>query len=231
MNTPGLIRLSLLLILPLSVVAAESYQSLAEITNTVKQFIQSENSLDEDSEVAIGRLDPRLRLKSCDEPLHSFFPQASRNTKTTVGVRCPGSNPWTIYVSATISRVDKVLVARLHLRRGSQIKASDFDFKEYDLNRLKYGYFTDLKQILGKTLKRHLNQGAVLTPSAIAISKVIKRGESVSILAETAGITIRAKGQALEAGGIGDIIRVKNLNSKKEIEARITGPGQVKVDL
>jgi len=231
MSTLGLIRLSLLLILPLSAVAADSYQSLSEITNTVKEFIQGEYSLDERSEVEIGRLDPRLRLKPCGKPLRSFFPQASRNTKTTVGVRCPGPHAWTIYVSATISQIDKVLVARQHLRRGSQIKADDFDFKDYDLNRLKYGYFTDLKQVLGKTLKRHLNQGAVLTPSVIAINKVIKRGERVTILAETAGITIRAKGQALEAGGIGDIIRVKNLNSKKEIEARITGPGQVKVDL
>lgn len=231
MRIPSLTLLFLLTIPPFSAGAADSYQSLAEITRTVKQYIVSEYALDENSGVEIGRLDPRLRLKPCGKPLQAFFPQNSRNTKTTVGVRCSGPNPWTIYVSAKISQIAQVLVARQHIRRGSQIQANHFELKEYDLNRLQYGYITDIKEVLGKTLKRHLNQGAVLTPSAITISKVIKRGENVTILAETSGITIRAKGQALEAGGIGDIIRVKNLKSKKEIEARITGPGQVKVDL
>lgn len=223
----------LLLLLSLlgTAAAAQPYQSLSEIKRTVEQFIHSEYKLDASSSVEIGRLDPRLRLRSCGQALQTFFPQASRKSNTTVGVRCPGAKPWTIYVSAKISQIAKVLVARQHLRRGSLIRADDFELKRYDINRLQYGYYTDLKEVLGKTLKRHLNLGAVLTPTAIAVSKVIKRGESVSILAETKGITIRAKGKALEAGGIGDIIRVKNLNSKREIEARVTGPGQVKVDL
>ncbi|MDH5184553.1 MAG: flagellar basal body P-ring formation chaperone FlgA [Gammaproteobacteria bacterium] len=223
--------LILLLTQPSTTVAAEAYQSLTDITHTVEQFILSEYKLDAKSAVEIGRLDPRLRLKPCEQALQAFFPQASRKSKTTVGVRCTGPKTWTIYVSATISQVAKVLVARQHIPSGSLIKADDFEFKEYDINRLRYGYYTDLQAVLGKPLKRHLNHGAILTPSSIAVSKVIKRGESVSILAETGGISIRAKGQALEAGGIGDIIRVKNLKSKREIEARITGPGQVKVDL
>jgi len=211
--------------------SAEPFQSLTEINQAVESFIHSKYELDANSTVKIGRLDPRLRLKPCGQALETFFPQSTRKTKTTVGVRCPGPKTWTIYVSAKISQIAKVLVARQHIRRNSLIRAEDFELKEYDLNRLRYGYYTDLKEVLGKSLKRHLNRGAVLTPAAIAASKVIKRGESVSILAQTGGITIRAKGQALEAGGIGDIIRVKNLNSKREIEARITGPGQVKVDL
>lgn len=225
------LTLILLLSQPGMVLAADSYQSLTEINQTVESFIHSQYKLDANSTVTIGRLDPRLRLKTCGQALQAFFPQATRKSKTTVGVRCPGPKTWTIYVSAKISQIAKVLVASQHIRRGSLVKADDFELKEYDLNRLRYGYYTDLQEVLGKSLKRHLNRGAVLTPAAIATNKVIKRGESVSILAETGGITIRAKGQALEAGGIGDIIRVKNLNSKREIEARVTGPGQVKVDL
>ena len=211
--------------------ATESYHSLADITHTVEQHILKSYELNENSSVEIGQLDPRMRLRSCGQPLEAFFPQGSRNSKTTVGVRCPGPNAWTIYVSASIRQMAKVLVARTHIRRGTAINAADFELKEYDLNRLQYGYYTDLKQVSGQVLKRHLNKGAVLTPAAVAANKVVKRGEGVSILAETGGISIRAKGEALESGGIGDIIRVKNLNSNKEIEARITGPGQVKVDL
>ena len=211
---------------------ADEIQSLESIRQAARQVVatQFNQAVGSSTEIEIGSLDPRLRLPKCSQPLETFFPQGKRGSKVTVGVRCSEPKKWTIYVSAEIHQIVQVLVAQQYLRRGSLIRSEDFALKKMDLNQLKYGYFTDFNEVSGKSLKRHLNQGAVLTPAAIAVTKVVKRGEHVTIVAETGGISVQAAGQALEDGGLGDIIRVKNLNSRKEIEARVEGPGRVKID-
>jgi flagella basal body P-ring formation protein FlgA len=209
---------------------ADEIQSLKSIRETARQVVAAQYGQSA-TDIEIGSLDPRLRLPKCSQPLETFFPQEKRGNKLTVGVRCTQPKKWTIYVTAEIHQIIQVLVAKEYLRRGSILHSEDLVPKKMDLNQLKYGYFTDINEVLGKTLKRHLNRGAVLTPSAIAVTKVIKRGERVTIVAETGGISVHAAGQALEDGGLGDIIRVRNLNSRKEIEARVVGPGRVKIDL
>lgn len=206
-------------------------QSLDSIREAARQLIASQYPAGEaDTRIEIGSLDPRLRLSKCSQPLETFFPQGSRSHRPTVGVRCSAPKKWTIYVSAEVHQMVTVWVASDYLPRGSLIQQQDFTQKQMDLSQLRYGYYTDFNEVSGKTLKRHLARGAVLTPAAIAITKVIKRGEHVTIIAETGGIMVRAAGQALEDGGVGDIIRVKNLNSRKVIEARVDGPGRVKIN-
>jgi flagella basal body P-ring formation protein FlgA len=221
-----LLATSLLAVLPLQ---AGEIQSLDAIREAVRQQVASQYN-QAGTEITIGTLDPRLRLSKCSQPLQTFFPQGRRGSRMTVGVRCQAPKRWTIYVTAQIHQRVQALVAKEYLRRGRILSREDLVPKQFELNQLKFGYFTDINEVLGKTLKRHLNRGAVLTPSNIVVTKVIKRGERVSIIAETGGISVRASGEALEDGGLGDIIRVKNLNSKKVIEARIEAPGRVKVD-
>jgi len=234
--TVSLFRYGLGLLLLAMLYAAPSmgaeFQSLESIREAARQLIASQYpSGKADTRIEVGTLDPRLRLSKCAQSLETFFPQGSRSSKPTVGVRCSDPKKWTIYVSAEVHQMVMVWVANDYLPRGSLIRAENFTQKQIDLSQLRYGYYTDFNDVSGKTLKRHLARGAVLTPATIAVTKVIKRGEHVNIMAETGGITVRAAGQALEDGGVGDIIRVKNLNSRKVIEARVEGPGRVKVDL
>ena len=213
-------------------VHADEIQPLESIRQAARQVVAAQfTQTNADTEIEIGSLDTRLRLNKCSQPLDTFFPQGIRGSKITVGVRCMEPKKWTIYVTAQVHQMAEVLVAQEYIRRGSLIRREDFVLKKFDLNQLKYGYFTDINEVLGKPMKRHLSRGAVLTPAAIAVAKVIKRGERVTIIAETGGISVHATGEALEDGGLGDIIRVKNLNSRKEIEARVDGPGRVKVGL
>jgi len=44
-------------------------------------------------------------------------------------------------------------------------------------------------------------------------------------------MSLKTQGRALEAGSLGDVIRVKNSKSKKVVETRVTGKGTVKVSL
>lgn len=218
------------LLLPATLLQAAQIQSLDSIRQAARQALL-EQYQKANITIEIGSLDPRLRLPLCGTPLDTFFPQGNTGNRPIIGVRCQSPKRWTIYVSAKIHQTVQALVANQYLKRGTILHAEDLKAKSFDISELKFGYFTDSKEVLGKTLKRHLSRGAVLTPSNLAVTKIIHRGERVTIVATTGGISVQAAGQALEDGGMGDIIRVKNLNSKKVIEGRVEAPGRVKVDL
>jgi len=51
----------------------------------------------------------------------------------------------------------------------------------------------------------------------------------VTISYEVPGVTVSIRGQALEPGAQGDLINVLNVQSKKTLQATVTGPGRVSV--
>lgn len=74
-------------------------------------------------------------------------------------------------------------------------------------------------------------RGVDNAPSAIA------RGEAVTIAVVGDGFSVSQPGEALDAGAVGDWIRVRTLrsgsayNSNEAVRARITRPGEVEVEL
>ena len=52
----------------------------------------------------------------------------------------------------------------------------------------------------------------------------------VTIVAVVNGLAIEAKGMALQRGNRGDIIKVRNLSSKKILSGRVAGVGRVEID-
>ena len=59
--------------------------------------------------------------------------------------------------------------------------------------------------------------------------ELVQRNETVTIIYEVPGIVLTMRGKALEAGAEGDIINVLNVQSKRTIQATVTGPGRVTV--
>ncbi len=77
--------------------------------------------------------------------------------------------------------------------------------------------------------KRALRAGQAIRESDFAKREVIARNETVTISYEVPGIMVSIRGQALEPGAQGDLINVLNVQSKKTLQATVTGPGRVSV--
>lgn len=69
----------------------------------------------------------------------------------------------------------------------------------------------------------------ILTPAHVEMAEVVRKGDQVVISAGNSTIQVKMPGEALSAGAVGEQIRVRNLNSKRVVKARVTGPGQVEV--
>ncbi len=59
--------------------------------------------------------------------------------------------------------------------------------------------------------------------------ELVGRNETVTIVYEVPGIVLTMRGKALEPGAQGDLINVLNIQSKRTVQATVTGPGRVTV--
>jgi len=182
--------------------------------------------------VTVNRLDSRLRLPECSQALEAFSPPAGRKLgRTTVGVRCPGNKPWSLYVPVVVSLVTDVIVAAHNLARGTILSNGDLMLEKKDIARLRGHFFQQPAKAIGKVLKRNLQQGQVLNSQHTVIQKTVKKGSKVIILAHSGNIQVRMPGKALGNGATGERIKVQNIHSKKELEATVVSKGVVKVAL
>lgn len=222
-----------LLILTLTAHAAEPVQNLEPILDRVRNFLLSHHAnRTEASEVQIGALDPRLRLPLCDKDVEVFLPTGGRPVgNTSVGVRCPGAQPWTIYLSASVRVFGQVQVANHFLRRGAILSASDLRVERRDLTTLPGGFVAASAQVIGKRLQRSLRAGEAIPPRALATLPLIKRGERITILARQGDVAATSSGIALSDAALGDRLQVRNESSQRLIEGTVIAAHQIEVGL
>ena len=149
--------------------------------------------------------------------------------KITVGIRCNGSHPWSLFVPINVKVMAEVVVARNSLPRGAIIGPDDITMKQRDLARMHRGYLENTQLVIGKKLRQRIRQNQVVTPSQLDTPLAIKRNNRVTIVASNKVLKIRMAGKALESGGLGEFIRVRNESSNKELDARVIAPGIVEV--
>ena len=100
-----------------------------------------------------------------------------------------------------------------------------------DVGLLQRGYISDPHQAIGRKLTRSLQADQVLTPAILQLAEIVRRGDQVVITARSGGISVRMQGEALSGGSSGQQISVRNLSSQRVVRARVTGPGQVEVEM
>jgi flagella basal body P-ring formation protein FlgA len=224
--------LALLALLARPVLAAdEAIQDPESIRETARQFAAGMAAAERGAtRVEVAPLDRRLRLPQCDKPLTAFLSPGSRNAaRQSIGVRCEGGSPWSLYVSATIERPGQVVVTARPVPRGQVITEDDVLLAERDLGTLHRGYLTDLSQAVGQRAERDLGADEAVVPGNVGKLAVIKRGAEVTIMAADELLDVRVSGVALASGGIGERIRVRNASSKRELDAVVVGEGLVQV--
>ncbi|MBS5840222.1 MAG: flagellar basal body P-ring formation protein FlgA [Pseudomonas sp.] len=183
-------------------------------------------------EIQVNNLDPRLRLAQCDKELTATLESPAQPMgRVTVRVRCEGSSPWTIFVPAQVKLFREVVTVLHPLKRGTIISDDDVVLRERDVGLITQGYMTAVELVVGQKLLRPMVTDQVLTLTHLEQAAVVRKGDQVVINARSGTLTVRMPGEALSDGGLSEQVRVKNLNSKRVIKARITGPGQVEVAL
>jgi flagella basal body P-ring formation protein FlgA len=123
-----------------------------------------------------------------------------------------------------------VVVTKRPLGRFKRIEPDDIHLQKMDLADLPSNIITNIEEALGKRTKRTIDAKVVLRTDLIEFPPLVRRGDVVTIIAESDGLKITTRGKIKERGCRGEKIKVVNLNSNKVIYARILDSNTVKVD-
>jgi flagella basal body P-ring formation protein FlgA len=113
--------------------------------------------------------------------------------------------------------------------RGQEITASDLAFQQMPVGRLPDNAISDADQLIGMAARRTINPGQPVVSSAVGLPIVISRGDLVTMRYKLGGLVLSARGKAMDEGGVGDVIQVSNVDSKRVLQAVIAGPQLVEV--
>lgn len=223
---------ALLFVLGAGLAVAEEFQPLDTIAEAAREFVMQAGSGRTAlvHNIDVGPLDGRLHLALCDTQLTAFAPPGARSVgNTTVGVRCNGVRPWSLYVPVTVRVFGDALVAVRPLAGGAVLTAQDVRVAQVDLGSATTSALTDPQRAVGKVLRRPLLTDALVTADSLDEPRLVRRDEQVTLLAEGTGIEVRMLGQALADGSSGELIRVRNLISKRVVEGIVVSAGIVRV--
>ena len=210
--------------------AVQAVQSLAAINTAVSDHVKANIEAGDDVEIVIGRLDPRLRLPVCEQPLDTRFAHGQRAAgPQSIEVRCPGNKPWSLYVSVEITRFADVVVAARPIARASLISENDLMHERRKLPATSVNYVTDAARIIGQIAARFIPVGQVIRLNHVERPRLVKRGDRVILTSGDESIDVRVSGTALEDGAAGEQVSVRNASSERIIEGTVSGNGVVVV--
>lgn len=133
-------------------------------------------------------------------------------------------------LSGMFSVLVKVPVLKTAGHKGQVIKEQDIQLLQVPERTLKYNSITDHKSLVGKELKNNYPANKQLFSKDLRNAQIIKKGAVVAMHFAKRNLHIETKGTALEDGGLGDHIRVKNVSSGKVVQATIVNAGAVVID-
>jgi flagellar basal body P-ring formation protein FlgA len=81
--------------------------------------------------------------------------------------------------------------------------------------------------VVGQVSRRMLRPGDILRSGQLSTPILVKRGDAVTMVARRDGIEVSMAGEALDAGGRGATVRVRNANSGQVVRMRVSGAGTV----
>ena len=82
---------------------------------------------------------------------------------------------------------------------------------------------------VGQETRKVFFKGQAMTRADIGAPALVTRNQVVLLVFNQFGLSIETEGRALERGGLGDIVRVMNLGSRKTVTGKIDRFGAVHV--
>ena len=228
--------LSLLVILAnssLNKVAASEFQSLQSIRMQAEDFIQQypyESPYSPRFEVS--NIDKRLRLKGCAEPLQVEFARRDKtHGNTALNISCPQGSGWKLLLPARIDLFDDVIVLNRAVHKGQIIDGNLVKLQKQNISRLNNGYYSQVIELVGLESRRNIKRGTILTPASLIPRLMVKSGQQVTLILDYKGLQIKSTGQALQSARRGDVIKVRNNQSRRIVEGVVSGEAQVRVNI
>ncbi|MCD0505024.1 flagellar basal body P-ring formation chaperone FlgA [Bordetella petrii] len=188
--------------------------SAATVGQAAEAFLREQlAALPGDATITLDPIDTS-RTPSC-AALDPFLPSALRvRSRMTVGVRCAGPQPWTLYVQANVSIRGQYYVAARMIAAGQAIGEADLAPREGDLVTLPRGVVLDPAAILGMRARYRITAGQTIKGTALRSAQAVTRGQQVRITARGPGFEVSSEGEALDNAPPGAPVQVRTTSGQ-----------------
>ena len=196
----------------------------------------SQRQSQDDAEWELHLTRPWTSLMVPDEPLTVTILEPSLNRITSAcilrfelraGQKTLGS--WQAPVQAHLWR--QFLVARTSLQRGQLLREAEFARERRDQFSLREPLTELPAQTSSYELAEPIPAGAALTARAIRLKPVVSRGQTADAIIRDGAMIISLKVEVLEEGVPGQIVRVRNPQSRRELRGKVLDEQTVAIPL
>jgi len=135
-----------------------------------------------------------------------------------------------VKLSGWVDIFQPVVCASRDLKRGERIEKDDLYFVKRNISHMSSKILTDMNKIIGQMAKHNVKKDTSIKEWMFEKCPIVDKGDIVTIIAESGDIKVTAPGKILMKGYAGELVKVQNLMSKKEIYAKIVNGSMVAVD-
>lgn len=133
------------------------------------------------------------------------------------------------WVVGEIKRYQSVPVLNRPVRTGEVITPDLISLEKRQLLNPRE-VIVSSEHMMGMQAARFLNAGQVINYSDLKKELVLKKGQMVKAIAGHPFFEVSISAQVEESGSIGDVIKIKNMDSQKVVAARIVEKGLVRIE-
>jgi flagella basal body P-ring formation protein FlgA len=131
-------------------------------------------------------------------------------------------------VVAEVTRIQPVVTTVRKIERGALIRTADLEIREHEGHPPSTA-LTTLAEAAGMEARHSIPEGSLVLKSQLSAPLQVERGETVTVFARTAGITVRTYAVARQDGARGELVQVQTLDGKDRFMARVSGRRELEV--
>lgn len=181
------------------------------------------------AELEVATIDPRLRLPECaTAPAAHLAPGTRSPAQLTIEVRCR-SPSWRQYVAVRVRAEEPVVIAARPLSRLQVVAADDITVVPRDLATLPGGYYRRAEDVLGHIAQRNVGAGEILDPHSVRAPPLVRRGQTVTLIVRSGGLSVHAAGIVLGDAGLDERVSVRNAATSRMLQGVVRSSETIEV--
>jgi flagella basal body P-ring formation protein FlgA len=157
-----------------------------------------------------------------------YDPVSGRFT-ALLSITADGMTPSHARLSGHVQEMVDLVVPTRRMAMGEVIGSGDVQVSRVSAALVRAPVARLPEQVVGMALRRPVVPGAPMVLADIGRAAVVQRGSPVQMELELPGLSVSARGVAMEPGAPGEHIQVMNPLSRAMMDAEVTGPDRVRV--
>lgn len=217
----------------ISVTRASRMLAIKDIERAVAEALERRNGLGDAADIQLT-FDRDVRSMQLDatstgEPQAVAVRYEPRTTRFDVMFEIgnkAGAPPAKLRFTGTAIETVQTAIATRNLDRGEILKASDIVTER----RPKTEAGNDLAlrdRAIGMQARKAVRANQPIRGADLGKPDLVTRDQSVTLIYNAPGIYLTVRGKAVDGGTEGDVVTVTNLQSKRNVQGTVVGPGQV----